>query len=465
MTGSTVDFRKNSVIEIGTSRMAAVQMGVDRLASHRRQAVAEYTPMEEMRDQAEKIRHHTIQHLGYYMERFADRIEQVGGQIHFAADSDEAVSIVADIVEATGGVVIKSKSMVTEEIELNHRLELAGHTVVETDLGEFIAQLADERPSHIIAPVLHKTRQEIGRLFADRLNVAYTDDPAELNELAREHLRRIFLAAGVGISGVNFGVAETGSVVTVTNEGNGRLTTTTPPVHIAVMGTERLVPGEAELAVMLEVLARSATGQRLSVYSSVMTGPRRPGEPDGPEQLHVVVVDNGRSRLIGGDYEEALACIRCGACLNVCPVYRQVGGHAYGSIYSGPIGAVISPALFGIDRFGDLPYASTLCGACLEVCPVRIDLPRMLLALRQEAAASGHLARAVAGGVRIYGRMASNPRRWRLFWRWAGRFSALGAKDGWLQRLPGPGAAWSDTRALRRPARRPFLRGTGAHRG
>lgn len=464
MTSSSVDFRRNARDVIGTPRIATVQRGTDRFVSHRQEAVAEYGPMESMRDQAQLIRHHTIEHLGYYLQQFVDKIDWLGGQIHFAADADEAARIVETIVEANGGVVIKSKSMVTEEVELNQHLEQAGHTVVETDLGEFIAQLAGERPSHIIAPVLHKTRQEIGRLFADRLEVNYTDDPTELNQVARDHLRGVFLSAGVGISGVNFGVADTGSIVTITNEGNGRLCTTTPPIHIAVMGMERLVPGQDELVVMLEVLARSATGQRLSVYTNVITGPRRPGEPDGPEQLHVVIVDNGRSRLIGGEYGEALACIRCGACLNVCPVYRQVGGHAYGSVYSGPIGAVISPALFGIDRFGDLPYASTLCGACLEVCPVRIDLPRMLLGLRQEAS-SRHLSRTLVRGVRIYGQLASQPRTWRWFWKWSGRLSGLVSKQGWIERLPGPGVNWTESRALRRPARRPFLDRGRSHLG
>lgn len=451
-------FRSRAAAAVGTPMASAVQTGTDRFASQRLEAIAEYEPMDEMRDHARTIRLHTVEHLGHYLGVFADRVEASGGRIHFASDASEAADIVAGIVAAQGGTVIKSKSMVTEEIELNHRLEADGRTVVETDLGEFIAQLAGEKPTHIIAPVLHKTRQQVGHLFAEQLGSAYTDEPTELNVIARDHLRPIFLSAGVGITGANFAVASTGSLVTVTNEGNGWLTTTAPPVHVAVVGMERLVPGLAELAVMLEVLARSATGQRLSAYTNVITGPRRPGEPDGPDEMHVVVVDNGRSRLIGSQYEESLACIRCGACLNVCPVYRQVGGHAYGSIYPGPIGAVITPALFGLERFGDLPYASTLCGACLEVCPVSIDLPHMLLELRKQAVAAGHLPGFVTAGVRIYTRAAIKPRRWARFWRLARWASGLWSRAGWIESLPGQGRAWSSTRSLQRP-NGPFLSG------
>jgi L-lactate dehydrogenase complex protein LldF len=457
MSATPVDFRGRARRDIGTAKVAAVQRGADRFLNHRAQAVAEYGPMEVMRDRAQSIRHHTLAHLDRHLDALASRFEEIGGRVWWAADAAEATAQIAAIARSHGALLaIKSKSMVTEEIELNHALEAAGVEVVETDLGEFIAQLAGERPSHIIAPVLHKTRQEIGQLFADHLDVPYTEVPSQLNAIARAHLRRIFLSADVGISGVNFAVAETGSLVTVTNEGNGRLTTTAPRVHIAVMGMERVVPTMADLSVMLEVLARSATGQHLSVYTNLISGPRRPGEPDGPDEMHLVIVDNGRSQMLAGSLAEMLSCIRCGACLSICPVYRQVSGHAYGSIYSGPMGAVVTPGLFGIDPWWDLPFASSLCGACRDICPVRIDIPRMLLELRAEAARSGHLPVWIARGVRSYARAALDPGRWRRLWRLAALGGGVFARDGWITRLPFQGGAWTDERDLPRPARHTF---------
>jgi L-lactate dehydrogenase complex protein LldF len=345
--------------------------------------------------------------------------------------------------------------MVTEEIELNAALEADGRTVVETDLGEFIIQLAGDRPSHIIAPVLHRTRFEIGELFRDELGVDYTDDPVELNAIARHYLRDIFLSADMGISGVNFGVAESGSICLVTNEGNGRLTTTAPPVHVAVMGMERLVPTFGDLSVMLEVLARSATGQRLSVYTNIVTGPRRPADPDGPTAVHIVIVDNGRSRALGSDAAEILACIRCGACLNICPVYRRAGGHAYATTYSGPVGAVLNPALMGQSDWGELAHASSLCGACLDVCPIRIDIPELLVKSRSAGVASGNVDRGLAVAMHAYAAAAVRPAAFRAMLKTGGLLGNLRRSDS-ITSLPFMGGSWTEQRDLRPPARRTF---------
>jgi L-lactate dehydrogenase complex protein LldF len=280
--------------------------------------------------------------------------------------------------------------MATEEIQLNNALLAAGVTPVETDLGEWILQLAGEPPYHIIAPAIHKTRDQVAALFVEETGAPLPDDDIPtLTATARRELRQRFLDAGMGISGGNIAVAETGSIVLVTNEGNGRMISSLPPVHVAVIGIEKITPTWNDAAAWLALLARSATGQPLSIYTTVITGPARPGDPDGPEEVHVILLDNGRSRLLGTAYEEVLQCIRCGACLNICPVYREAGGHAYASPYSGPIGAVITPLLFGLENFPALPHASTLCGACRDVCPVRIDLPRMLLELRAEEVRNG----------------------------------------------------------------------------
>ncbi|MEN8235724.1 MAG: LutB/LldF family L-lactate oxidation iron-sulfur protein, partial [Actinomycetota bacterium] len=366
--------------EAGTAKAAAVGEAARHLIEKRAAAVEAFPAMDAMRDRTREIRLHTLAHLDRYLTEFADAVEALGGHIFFAEDANEANAYVRRVAEAANAdLIVKVKSMVTEEIELTAALEGDGREVVETDLGEFIVQIGDDRPSHIVAPVMHLTRYDVGRLFADKLGVPYTDDPTELNQIARTHLRRLFLKADIGISGVNFAVASTGSIAIVTNEGNGRLSTTAPRVHVAVMGMERIVPTPEDLGVMLEVLARSATGQALTTYTNIITGPRRDGDPDGPDELHVVIVDNGRTRVLADEVSEALACIRCGACLNICPVYRAVSGHAYGDVYPGPIGSVLSPVLFGFEGREELPYACTLCGACLEVCPARIDLPGMLL--------------------------------------------------------------------------------------
>jgi len=452
MTSTPVNFLGRAKPAIAEGKAAATNVGARLMTDLRGAAVDRYPAMDAMRDRARAIRQHTLADLDRYLGEFADALQAAGGHVHFANDAAEAVAVVLRIAEEHEvELAIKAKSMVTEEIELNHALEAVGVKVVETDLGEFIIQLAGDTPSHLIAPVLHKTRQQIGQVFVDELGVDYTDDPAGLNEIARTHLRKIFLEADMGISGVNQAVASTGAICTVTNEGNGRLTTTAPRVHVAVMGMERIVPDLGSLGVILEVLARSATGQNLSVYTNIITGPRRADDPDGPEELHVVILDNGRSQVLAGESAEILGCIRCGACLNVCPVYRAVGGHAYDSVYGGPVGSILTPAMLGVHD--DLPFASTLCGACQEVCPIRIDIPRMLLHLRTEA---NH--QPMRRALKAYTAAAIRPAAWRALLRGGGLAGRIVGKGGWIGSAPGAGSGWTDHRDLPAPATQSFHR-------
>jgi L-lactate dehydrogenase complex protein LldF len=466
VTTQPVTFLGRAELLIGTREADAVDRAMRRMTAMRAAAFDELPMSEGLRDRARAIRLHALANLDRLLGRFADRLTEAGAIVHFAGDADEANAIVTGILEnSESRLVVKSKSMVSEEIELNDHLESRGFEVVETDLGEFIAQLAGEVPSHFIAPVAHMTRQDVGRIFAEKLGVPETEDISELNQIARDHLRTTFLTADAGITGVNLAIAESGSIVLVTNEGNGRLTSTAPRVHIALMGMERIVTSWEEAAVILEVLARSATGQRLSAYTNVITGPRREADHDGPEQLHVVIIDNGRSDVLGGETAEILACIRCGACLSVCPVFRAVGGHAYGTVYSGPVGSVVTPGLRGLDPWWDLPYASTLCGACEEVCPVRIQIPSMLLKLRERAAKEGRLPGWLSRGTARYARIASSPARWARWKKWAARLSTPISTNGWLRRLPGRGRGWTMSRDFPKPKAESFGEWWRAHRG
>lgn len=428
-----------------------------RFAANRLAALATLPDADAVRDRARLIRRHTLARLDDYLVELGANVEKAGGVVHWAPDAAAAQRIVAAIAQANQvRTIVKAKSMVTEEIHLNAALEAVGLEVIETDLGEYIAQLAQEAPSHLIAPVLHKTRQEIGRLFQQKLNVDYVDDPTVLAGIARRVLRQIFLEADMGISGVNFAVASTGTLALVTNEGNGRMVTSLPRIHVAVMGIERVVPTPDDLALLLQLLARSATGQKLSVYTSLITGPRREADADGPEQLDLVLVDNGRTGILQSDLAEILTCIRCGACLNICPVYRSIGGHAYGSTYPGPVGSVLSPLLSGLGEFGELAHASSLCGACREVCPVRIDLPGLLLSLRHDTVQAGQAPAWLRLGLKAYALGATHPR---LYWL-GGKLAAVGARllarEGWIRRLPGPLAAWSGQRDFPAFAARTF---------
>ncbi len=391
MSVRTAQFRSASAHAVADPKL---QTALERVMGHfteaRAHAIEEFPgdSWEQMRERASAIKAHTLENLDYYLELTDKMVTRNGGHVHFAADADEAARIVLDIAkQAEVKQVIKSKSMVSEEMELNRRFEEAGVEPVETDLGEYIIQLAGETPFHIIAPAMHKSRQEVSALFQQWLKSAPTNEIKQLCSIARDALREKFRTADMGVSGANFVVAETGTVVLVTNEGNGRMTTSLPRVHVAISGIEKVIPAVEDVSLFLRLLPRSATGQRITSYNSFVGGPRGQSDEDGPEEFHLVLVDNGRLNLLRDpEFREALKCIRCGACLNTCPVYRKIGGHAYGWVYSGPIGAVITPMLTGVKGAKDLPYASTLCGACRDVCPVKIDLPKLLLRLRQREA-------------------------------------------------------------------------------
>jgi len=363
----------------------ALTIATTKFIELRRESFAGFPQGEALRDRARGIKEATLQRLDFYLGQLADSVERLGGRVHWAATGEEARETVLRLCRDRGvRMAVKSKSMATEEIDLNEALERAGVTPVETDLGEYIIQLAHEKPSHIIAPAIHKTKGQVAELFSKELHGQFAADPEVLTAVARKALREKFLQADMGITGANFAVAETGTVVLVTNEGNGRMVTSLPRIHVAVMGMEKVIPSMTDLMVFLAILARSATGQKLSSYTTLVRGPRQPGELEGPEEFHLILMDNGRSRQIAGTLREALYCLRCGACLNVCPVYRQIGGHAYGYTYPGPIGILLTAMLKGNASVKDLAHASSLCGACKDVCPVRIDIPRMLIELREQ---------------------------------------------------------------------------------
>lgn len=408
-------------------------------------------------DEIARVRSATLAHLDRYVDQFATNVESLGGHVFFAADAAEARRHIAGLARERGvKLVVKSKSMVTEEIALNPALEAEGVEVVETDLGEFIVQMAHERPFHIVGPAIHKSLEQIRELFSKAAGRELEADAHALTGYARGVLREKFFAADMGISGCNFGVAATGSIVLVTNEGNGRMTTTLPRTHVVVMGVERLVPAFPDLEAILKVLPRAGAGLRATAYVTAITGPRREGEGDGPEELHVVIVDNGRSRILGGKYEKVLTCIRCGACLDVCPVYRKIGGHAYDAVYGGPIGAVLSPLLDGLECHPELPFASSLCGACTEVCSARIPLADYLRELREDYVTQVEAAPSWRLGFEAYSATARRPRLWAALEVLALPMIRLAAAAGARLRAPNLVGAWTLSRDLPRPERRSF---------
>lgn len=388
---SNLAFKKRVDNQIQNEMMRkALIKAQETIGANRQKMVDELGNWEEWRDLAKQIRNHVLANLDAYLYQLSEKVQQNGGKVFFAETAEEATAYIRQVaLEKNAKKIVKSKSMVTEEIGLNEVLEKEGMKVVETDLGEYLLQIVGDKPSHIVVPAIHKDRYKIRQELHDAVGYQGSEQPEEMNAFVRKVLRQDFLEADIGISGCNFAVAETGSVCLVTNEGNLRLATTVPKTHIAVMGMERLAPTFQEVDVLITMLARSAVGAKLTAYNTWLTGPRLEGETDGPEDFHLVIVDNGRSKILESEFQEVLRCIRCGACLNTCPAYRQIGGHGYGSIYPGPIGSVISPLLGGYEEFKELPYACSLCTACNSVCPVKIPLAQLILKHREHIAESG----------------------------------------------------------------------------
>ncbi len=454
-------------VKTGEFRRASAKVLADeRLQSHlgrsmgvfdgaRQEAIEELSVerWEELREEGRRIKAHTMDNLDYYLELLTDRVIANGGEVHFARDSEEARAIVGEIAKSRGlKRAIKSKSMVSEEMGLNEYLEGIGVEPVETDLGEYIIQLAGETPFHLIAPAMHKTKEEVSALFEEKIQRPNLTEIEDMAGAAREVLREKLVSADMGITGANFLVAETGTLVLVTNEGNGRFCTSMPRVHVAIAGMEKLVPSLEDLGVFMRLLPRAATGQRISSYVTHVSGPRRREDEDGPEEFHLVIVDNGRTKLLRDpELREALYCIRCGACLNTCPVYKKVGGHAYGWVYPGPIGAVVSPVMVGLGKAKDLPFASSLCGACREVCPIKINIPHMLLKLRNDLT-EGEVKAPVSERLlaRMYRRLMSSPGRLPLAHRIGRWLQRPLVRNGVIKKVPFPPfSKWTRKRDLR----------------
>ena len=446
-----------------TRLQQAVYTATGRLKDSRLAVIAPHVlpDYQELRAHAHLLKRHTVDHLDHYLEKFQRNVESRGGQVVFCKNGAEVADFVLALAKKRGArLIVKSKSMTTEEVDLNEHLERHGLESVETDLGEYILQLAHERPYHIVAPALHKTRYDVAEILTRRLNAPHEPKIEKQTAIARAVLREKFLQADIGISGANFLVADSGAVVIIENEGNARLTTSAPKVHIAVAGIEKVIPRAQDVATFLKLLARSATGQLLSVYSSFLSGPRRPGEVDGPEEFYVVLVDNGRTKLLPDrSKRQSLYCIRCGACLNTCPVYRKIGGHTFPWVYSGPIGAIITPQFMGVSHEPGLPFASSLCGACGEVCPVKIDIPKVLLELRSDvrkAETREHQSRREKLAFRAFAWVMTHPRVYEMA---AG--AAPSGDGGWIRSIAsplsvGPVKAWLSERDLPPPPAQSF---------
>ncbi|HWL23635.1 MAG TPA: LutB/LldF family L-lactate oxidation iron-sulfur protein [Ureibacillus sp.] len=437
----------------------AVSAAQTRFQTRRQAQVDELGNWEDWRAHGEEIRKHVLENLDAYLYELSENVVKRGGHVFFAKTGEEASEYVKKIaLQKQAKKIVKAKSMVTEEIHLNAALEETGCEVVETDLGEYILQLNDhEPPSHIIVPPLHKNRHQIREIFANKIGYEKTEQPEEMALYVREKLRQEYLTADIGITGCNFAIAESGTVTLVTNEGNADLVTALPKTHIAVMGMERIVPTFEEMEVLVSLLTRSAVGQKLTSYITMLTGVKGEGETDGPEEFHLVIVDNGRSKILGTEFQSVLQCIRCAACVNACPVYRHVGGHSYGSIYSGPIGAVLTPLLGGYDDFKELPYASTLCGACTEVCPVKIPLHELLHKHRQKIVEQeGKAPISERLLMKAFGIGASTSSLFNVATKVASPIMSPFVKDDKITSGPGPLKAWTEERDFPAPNKESF---------
>lgn len=458
MQNTSVDFKRQVTIKLADVRLQeALSRLQTRFVEGRSAVISEIHDLQETRNAAAAIRDRVLNDLEHWLLYFEQQATKRGAIVHWAETGQDVNRIVAEIaVEHGVRTATKSKSMVSEECGLNEALERAGVEVMETDLGEYILQIAHEAPSHIVAPVVHKNKDEISDLFAKIHQLPRKTGIAELCREAREILRPAFLNADMGISGANFLVAETGSALIVTNEGNGRLVTTLPRVHVAITGIEKVVPTLEDVSTLLRLLPRSATGQSITNYVSVLTGTRDDTDSDGPEHFHIILLDNGRSSLLGGEMQDMLRCIRCGACMNHCPVYQNIGGHAYGWVYPGPMGSILTPLLGGMENAPDLPNASTLCGACTVVCPVKIPLPDLLRKLREKQMEIGMKSRQETFMLRAWAWLALHPKIYAMTTSIAVRFmKLLGGREKLLHHLPGA-RGWSCGRDFPAPQGKTF---------
>jgi len=462
MKSTSPQFKENARAALANDTLqAALNKMESGFVVNRAAAAARLPEFEALRDQGRDIKNHTLDHIDFYLEAFEAKVREAGGHVHWAATAEDARRIILEICRSVDAkTVTKGKSMIAEEIGLNDFFEANDIQPVETDLGEYIIQLRNETPSHIIAPAIHVLKEEVAETFHEahsHLDPARSlEEPRALLDEARAELRQKFIDADVGITGANFLIAETGSSVIVTNEGNGDLTQTLPKIHIAVASLEKVVPTLEDATVLLRLLARSATGQEFSSYTTFSTGPRRPEDPDGPEQYHVVLLDNGRSSMLGTETQEALRCIRCGACMNHCPVYGSIGGHAYGWVYPGPIGSVLTPSFIGVEDGRHLPNASTFCGRCEAVCPMRIPLPKMMRHFREQVFEQKLSPATERMGLGLWAFFARRP----ALYRWAtglgiGLLAVLGRRRGRFRALPFAGG-WTQYRDLPAPHGKSF---------